>query len=178
MGANKLLSELNSELETINRRKAEIPDEINRLTLELSNLSARSQEISTVVTFMERRKSGQGYADDLDDLIIAANFMNEHGSPIEVLEDVILKLKQESMSANRGAECDRLIRNLENKVTLKRDFPMIDRYRKTNSQTETRDASPDAELTVAVRAMARNGVDTATIGRVLNVAEVEVLRML
>ena len=168
MGESKLLRELDAELSTIAQRNVEIPAELAKLQEELATLNAREQEIAALLSFLQGRNSvGAAGATDLDELITAGSFCLQRGGPVQVLEDLIAKLKTESATAGRIEEVVTIVRQLEAKAQTKRDWPMADRYR-TNTGTL------DAKLATAVKTMAARGVDAPTISKMLNVPEPQV----
>lgn len=173
MGENKLLNELNDEIATIAARSQEIPAHIQRLNMELSDLQDRNKRVGALRTFLLMRKEGKFEATDLDDLIVAGNYLLDNGGPVSLIEDTCKKLNQEAMQLGRAGDVATLIRGLSTTAQTKRDFPMADRYR-------TRDAARgvDADLGAAARAMATRGVDDNTIAQILNVEVTEIRAML
>lgn len=168
MGESKLLRELDAELSTIAKRNLEIPAEMAKLQDELANLNSREAEIGALLSFLQGRNSVAGTTTDLDELITAGTFTLQRGAPVQVIEEMIYKLRVEAVAAGRLADVESVVRQLESKAQTKRDWPMADRYRTTGGGTL------DADTATAVRTMGARGVDALTISKMLNVPETQV----
>merc|ERR1719231_1282348 len=103
MGESKLLRELDAELGTIAKRNLEIPAEMAKLQEELAALNAREAEIGALLSFLQGRNSVGGTTTDLDELITPGTFTLQRGAPVQVIEDMIAKLRAEATAMGRMA---------------------------------------------------------------------------
>ena len=151
MGVNKMISDLNEEMDSIDKRKSEIIT----WQKELPYLDSRKQEIEILLNFMEVRQQ-QLYVEQqfdkmyearasveeiaaaanaspkilLDDILIVGEAIFQSGAPVNVIEDVILKINRKAKAAGRETEVGELVRRLTTKMQAKSDYPMADRYRR------------------------------------------------
>ena len=149
MGANKMIADLNEELDSIDKRKSEIIT----WQKELPYLDSRKQEIEILLSFMEVRQQ-QLYAEQqfdqmyearasideistaanaapkilLDDLLVVGEAIFQSGAPVSILEDLIKKINRKAAVAGREVELGGLVRRLTVKMQAKIDYPMADRF--------------------------------------------------
>jgi len=149
MGENKMIADLTEELASIDKRKAEII----MWQKELPYLDSRKQEIEILLNFMEVRQQqlyfeqqfdqmyeARASIDEiataanaapkimLDDLLVVGEAIFKSGAPVNVLEDLIKKIKHKASLAGRDGEVAELVRRLTVKMQAKIDYPMSDRF--------------------------------------------------
>jgi hypothetical protein len=149
MGENKMMTDLTEELVSIDKRKAEIL----MWQKELPYLDSRKQEIEILLNFMEVRQQqlyfeqqfdqmyeARASIDEistaanaapkilLDDLLVVGEAIFKSGAPVNVLEDLIKKIKHKAGLAGREGEVAELVRRLTVKMQAKIDYPMSDRF--------------------------------------------------
>ena len=64
----------------------------------------------------------------LDDLLVVGEAIFQSGAPVNVLEDLIKKIKHKASLAGRDGEVAELVRRLTVKMQAKIDYPMSDRF--------------------------------------------------
>lgn len=149
MGENKMIADLTEELASIDKRKAEII----MWQKELPYLDSRKQEIEILLNFMEVRQQqlyfeqqfdqmyeSRASIDEiataanaapkilLDDLLVVGEAIFQSGAPVNVIDDLIKKIKRKAGLAGREGEVAELVRRLTVKMQAKIDYPMSDRF--------------------------------------------------
>ena len=149
MGENKMIADLTEELASIDKRKAEII----MWQKELPYLDSRKQEIEILLNFMEVRQQqlyfeqqfdqmyeARASIDEiataanaapkilLDDLLVVGEAIFQSGAPVNVIDDLIKKIKRKAGLAGREGEVAELVRRLTVKMQAKIDYPMSDRF--------------------------------------------------
>ena len=149
MGENKMIADLTEEMASIDKRKSEII----MWQKELPYLDSRKQEIEILLNFMEVRHQqlyfeqqfdqmyeARASIDEiataanaapkilLDDLLVVGEAIFQSGAPVNVIDDLIKKIKRKAGLAGREGEVAELVRRLTVKMQAKIDYPMSDRF--------------------------------------------------
>ena len=149
MGENKMIADLTEEMASIDKRKSEII----MWQKELPYLDSRKQEIEILLNFMEVRQQqlyfeqqfdqmyeARASIDEiataanaapkilLDDLLVVGEAIFQSGAPVNVIDDLIKKIKRKAGLAGREGEVAELVRRLTVKMQAKIDYPMSDRF--------------------------------------------------
>ena len=144
-----MIADLTEELASIDKRKAEII----MWQKELPYLDSRKQEIEILLNFMEVRQQqlyfeqqfdqmyeSRASIDEiataanaapkilLDDLLVVGEAIFQSGAPVNVIDDLIKKIKRKAGLAGREGEVAELVRRLTVKMQAKIDYPMSDRF--------------------------------------------------